>query len=78
MVINIVRMYVLATHFDRAISVVLTTLVELLWRMSREMAKKLKGLGKTLSEGFPLCSRRGFTLPEHSHGPSLLGTAPLA
>ena len=34
-------------------SVVLTTLVKLLWRMSREMAKKLKGFGKTLSEGFP-------------------------
>ena len=35
-------------------TVALIILVKLLWRMSREMAKKLKGLGKTLAEDSPM------------------------
>ena len=57
--------------------VVLTTIVKLLLRISRPLAKFFKGKGKPFLRA-PLRSRWGFTSSQRSHGPSLLGTGPLA
>ena len=64
-------------------SVVLTTLVKLLLKMSRKMGKKLKELGKTLSEGSPTLamgfySPRAFPrpIPFGNGTPGLIGWHP--
>ena len=65
------------------ISVVLTTLVKLLLKMSRKMGKKLKEPGKTLSEGSPTLAMgfyppRAFPqpIPFGNSTPGLIGWHP--
>ena len=44
--------------------------------MSSKMENNWRGWGKPFLRA-SLCSKWGFTLPEHSHSPSFLGTEPL-